>query len=347
MSTKTSNLSVAKIIFKDIDARIAKGTFCIDEITPNKKVTLNEFITQFLEYSMSHKAPKTFKRDRLALKNFSRFVGARDLDGIDHKLIDDYLNARVRLVSKATVNIELRHLKASFTKAVHWGHIEENPFRAVKPFLLPQRAPIYFTKEQLSELLRHMGQPWLRDVVIFLVNTGVRVGELVNLEWKDVDFAKRTFRISQKQNFVTKSRRERIIPMNSEVFDVLKNLKRKENRKGSYVFESPHAEKRCSLRISKSFKRCVREAGLGEQYTLHTLRHTFASYLVQAGVSLYIVSKLLGHSNIKTTEIYAHLAPETFHDAVSLINSPNRLNSTTELKLISGLRKIPGRTEVA
>jgi site-specific recombinase XerD len=72
--------------------------------------------------------------------------------------------------------------------------------------------------------------------------------------------------------------------------------------------------------VSKKFKKYIREVGLVEQFTFHSLRHTFASHLVQKGVSLYIVSKLLGHSDMKTTEIYAHLAPETFLDVVNILN---------------------------
>ena len=75
-------------------------------------------------------------------------------------------------------------------------------------------------------------------------------------------------------------------------------------------------QKKDRLIVSKSFKRYIRQAGLNNDLKFHSLRHTYASYLVQGGVSLYVVQKLLGHSDIKTTEIYAHLSPESLQEAV-------------------------------
>jgi len=86
--------------------------------------------------------------------------------------------------------------------------------------------------------------------------------------------------------------------------------------------------RKSGARISKLFTKYLREAGYGKEFTFHSLRHTFASHLVQNGVSLYIVSKLLGHSDIKVTEIYSHLSPETFHDAVSLLGAQQPAAST-------------------
>ena len=78
--------------------------------------------------------------------------------------------------------------------------------------------------------------------------------------------------------------------------------------------------KRDDGKLSKQFKYYLVKAGFDPIYTFHSTRHTFASHLVQKGVSLYIVSKLLGHSDIKTTEIYAHLSPETYQDVVRLLD---------------------------
>jgi len=72
----------------------------------------------------------------------------------------------------------------------------------------------------------------------------------------------------------------------------------------------------------------LRSVGLGKGYSFHCLRHTFALHLVQRGVSIYVVSKLLGHASPKTTEIYAHLAPETYHDAVNLLDTEERKKYT-------------------
>ena len=150
---------------------------------------------------------------------------------------------------------------------------------------------------------------------MFAANTGVRISELINLEWSDVDFHNMTVRISNKEDFETKSKRERTLPLNETAYDVLSGIE----RKGDYIFCRLDGKKRDKHFVCRSFKKCLRKAGLGEGYSFHSLRHTFASQLVQKGISLYMVQKLMGHANIKTTEIYAYLAPETFHNIVGVL----------------------------
>lgn len=181
-STKTDDLKRAKLILKDIEARIAKNAFTVEEINPKKKVYLKQFITEYLEYSENHKADKTFLRDRLSFKNFLNQVGNKSLDSIDSKQIDQYLNTRAKAVKKSTANIELRHLKAAFNKAIQWGYIDNNPFKGIKPFSLPKAAPIFFRQHEIDILLNTIDIAWLKQIVIFAINTGVRIGELVNLE---------------------------------------------------------------------------------------------------------------------------------------------------------------------
>jgi site-specific recombinase XerD len=141
----------------------------------------------------------------------------------------------------------------------------------------------------------------------------------VNIKWTDIDLGNMTVRISQSDDFQTKSKKERTISLNEDVYDVLAVME----RKGEYVFCRQDGKKRDKHFIARRFKACLKSVALGDGYSFHSLRHTFASHLVQKGVSLYIVSKLLGHADVKTTEIYAHLAPETFHDVVGLLGFGN------------------------
>lgn len=323
-STRTQDRKTAELALKEIEVQIAKGFFDKEEFRQKKAVSYEEFVQEYLEYSSKRKARKTYLRDRLTFKNFEKFVGAPSLRSIGRKLADDYVNHRVDSVSKSTVNLELRHLKAAFTVAVKWGYVDQNPFKGVKPLVLPQRAPSFFTEEQLQSILKRIEEHWLRNVVLFAARTGVRIGELVNIEWTDVDFDNAEISIRNKKDFTTKSKKERTIPFKDEVFGVLTGI----SRTGNYVFESRCGGRKSSARISKLFTKYLREAGYGKEFIFHSLRHTFASHLVQKGVSLYIVSKLLGHSNIKTTEVYAHLSPETFHDAVSLLGAQHPTTST-------------------
>lgn len=342
-STKTDDPHLAKLILKDIEAKISRGTFSVEEIETVKKIFLNEFIEEFLDYSKSRKAFSTWVRDKIVFKGFYAFTGNRSLDSIDKRLIDQFLQERVGRLRKTTVNIDLRHLKAAFSKAVEWGHVQTNPVKALKPFEVPQSAPKYLNEQQFKKILMVIQYQPLKEIVLFAANTGVRVSELINIAWADVDFHNMTVRIANKDDFQTKTKRERTIPLNETAYDVLSGLE----RKGEYVFCRKDGVKRDKHYVCRSFKAAVRRAGLGEGYSFHSLRHTFASLLVQKGISLYIVQKLLGHSNIKTTEIYAYLAPEKRHDVVALldlrgIDKPKNVvvipklqeNSINEIKVI-------------
>ena len=194
-STRTTDLKTAKIILKDIEVKIAKGIFKIEDITPKKRVRYTDFVEQYLEYSDGRNTRKSYLRDRLTLKNFGKYAGVQLVESVDSRVIDQYINQRIGQVAKATVNLELRHLKAAFTLAVKWCYVDENPFKGVKPLVLPQRAPSFFTEEQLQSILERIEEHWLREVVLFAARTGIRIGELINIEWDDIDFGRRVIRI--------------------------------------------------------------------------------------------------------------------------------------------------------
>ncbi|OVE79286.1 hypothetical protein BVY01_02910 [bacterium I07] len=315
-SAKTDDRQTAKLILKDIEARVAKGSFNIEDIKPRKKVFLNDFIKEYLSFSKSHKAYMTWMREKLVLKMFRNFAGNIPLAAIDRKLLDEYMQERIKSLSRASVNIDLRHMKAALTKAVEWQYLLKNPAKGIKPLSIPQNAPKFFTEQQMGLINQNIQAEHISQIVLFAVNTGVRIGELVNIRWQDIDLDKKTIRIAQTIEHQTKSKRERTIPMNTAVYNLIEGME----RRGDYVFCRLDGRKRQCHYISWSFKKMLRKVGLEEQYSFHSLRHTFASQLVQKGVAIYHVSKLLGHSNIKTTEIYAHLAPENLHEVVKLLD---------------------------
>ena len=114
---------------------------------------------------------------------------------------------------------------------------------------------------------------------------------------------------------ITKSKRIRAIPINQNIYRIL--LERKQLQTSDTVFN--YKGSRIDCEISHRFKYYVLKAKLNPKYHFHTLRHTFATWLVQSGVSIYFVSKLLGHANIKTTEIYAHVKNDDLQKAVSYL----------------------------
>ena len=265
--------------------------------------------------------------DQLIMRKFQEFTGDTPVVQITKRLIDQYLGERSKEIMKSSVNVELRHLKAALTKAVDWNYLPENPAKGLKPLQVPVSAPRFFTETQAQTILSAIDFEPMKEIVIFAVNTGARLGEVLNVRWMDIDSYRKTVRIAQTETFSTKTKRERTIPLNDSVYDLLAGME----RRGEYVFCRLNGRQRDKHWVSRKFKSILVSIGLGKGYSFHSLRHTFASWLVQKGVSIYKVSKLLGHSNVKTTEIYAYLAPETFHPEVNLLDYENPRDRVVEM----------------
>ena len=207
-------------------------------------------------------------------------------------------------VSPATVNRELALLRHLLVLAHEWGHVDKVP--KIRMEREPEGRLRFLTVEEIARLLaacRASAHPDLAAVVIVALNTGMRKGEILGLEWDRVDFSRGVLLLER-----TKSGRRREVPMNDAVDAVLSG--RPGPREGR-VFSGRS--------VRKAFERAVREAKL-EDFRFHDLRHTAASYLVMRGGSLADVKAVLGHSDVKMTMRYAHLSPEHLRGAVARLD---------------------------
>jgi integrase/recombinase XerC len=284
---------------------------------PRGRVLLSEFETEFLVYAQSEYRQSTVALYKRTLSYFRANVGDIWLRSITPREADLYKASRVENVSSATVNIELRTLRAAFYTALRWKLATENPFKNISLVPIPEQQPTYLSKDEFRKLLSVVSEGWLRELLVVAVSTGLRRGELINLTWKDIDFPRRLLYIHSKDNFRTKLGRRRSVPMGKAVFELL--CERSRYRVSEYAF-SANGRPLDKDWITRKFKWYAREAGLNEQLHFHSLRHTFATWLVQEGVSIYEVQKLLGHSNISVTQVYSHLAASELHSAVNKIS---------------------------
>ena len=138
----------------------------------------------------------------------------------------------------------------------------------------------------------------------------MRKAELLNLKWLDIDFRQQTVTVQSKRDWHTKNYKSRTLQLTPVLYSVLNEHEQEQKRlgvKSDYTFT--YRGNRIQDGIKKSLVTVVKEAGL-EGVTLHTFRHTFASQLVMAGVSLMEVQKLMGHESFETTLRYAHLSED-------------------------------------
>jgi integrase len=285
--------------------------------TKSKPILLSKQVEQFLEYAVSNYPQKTFDVYKATLKRFQAICGDIATHRITAKHWDTYRVERLKSVSPVSVNIELRTLKAFLNTLVRWGNLECNPF-SKQPFAtIAESSPVFFSKQDFQKLLDIIEQAWLKEAIVFSVLTGLRRGELINLRWQDVDMQRRIFTVQSSPTFQTKQGKKRTLPLSDIAYNLLK-LKHSQGI-GGYVFI--HKGKQIAEDwLSQLFKRYVVAAKLDNKLHWHSLRASFASWLVIDGVSIYAVSKLLGHSSVAITQKhYAHLSSDNLHADVNRI----------------------------
>jgi site-specific recombinase XerD len=282
-------------------------------------IYLGQFISAFLTHSKCIHSPKTQGIYGTALREFLKDTGDMPLAKIGVREIEGFILTKKTEASERTSATYFTHLASAFEIARRWNWITSNPFREVKKPKLPELQPIFLYKEEFGLLLQTIEDIDFRDLLITAVSTGMRLGEIISLEWTDINFAEKTILVQSKARFSTKSRRNRTIPVSEQLWALLAT--RKERASCELVFHKSIRVLRAEA-VSKYFKAAIRDAGLDERLHFHSLRHSHASWLVQDGVSLYEVQKLLGHSNISVTEKYSHLMPQKLHDTVNRICIP-------------------------
>ena len=269
----------------------------------NEHVSFEKFADEFLElYSKQNK--RSWKRDEASLKNLKPFFKGQELQDIRPEDIERYRAKRKTDVSPATINRELACLKTLFNKAIEWGKLESNPAQKVKKFREANIKERILTDSEARQLVEN-ASPQLKPVILINLNTGMRKNEILSLRWENVDFHKGFILIED-----SKSGRSRKVPINRVVFEALKNME----QKSEFVFFNAETEKHIKD-VKTGFKAACRRAGI-KDLRFHDLRHTAASWMVEDGIDLVTISKILGHSTITMTMRYCHSSQENMKRAV-------------------------------
>jgi integrase len=271
------------------------------------RMTLGEFAVPYMEHAEANK--RSWLRDEQMLKALVGFFGAdRQLTDITSVDIEGYKLHRRKQVSGATVNRELALLKRMFNLAIDWDfYLGSNPLRKVKFFQEFNTGKRILTEAEEGGLVRNAA-PYLQDIILFALNTGLRIGEIFILLWSNVDWEKDVLNV-----FAPKTGKIRAIPMNAETRRILETwVKGKRNEFIFYNYETgkPFVDLSAGLALA------CQKAGI-TGVTWHTLRHTFASRLLDRGVDIVTVKELLGHSTVLVTMRYLHPKLEAKVQAVA------------------------------
>ena len=313
-SCKTKDKSIAQEIAAAIYADTIRDRFNI----PIKNAGKYIFRDIFKEYIENQNVSiKTKEIRTTAANHFLPVFNNSDIKNISAADLEKYqlirklevlsipknTGKREQDISFRLVNIEIATLYNLFSFCIKKGYFDKNPCAGIKKLNELSRLKT-LSDSDIEKLISGSTNKLTKDLITFLIYTGCRKGEALNLKWDDVDLQNDVIAIKG-----TKTKYDRYIPISKPLKELLRAI---EKNQSLYVFNNNGAK---LGNFRRSFMTACKNAGL-KDLRIHDLRHVFASKMVMNGTSLYITGELLGHRTTQMTKRYSHLVPDTLKKAV-------------------------------
>ncbi len=288
-----------------------------------KRHTLSETIDRYRKSILPHKSPSMERDQWSQLQWWKQHLGDRSLADVTSTIIAEHKDKlsqekgeRRKKRSPATVNRYLSALSHVFTIDVkEWGWIEENPLRKVGKRKEPRGRVRFLSDDERVTLLaacQESEEPYLYPIVVLALSTGARKGEILNLEWSDIDLQRKVAILHE-----TKNDERRALPLAERCLEVVRELNKTRRIDTRYLFPSVDGKK--PVEIRQPWEEAVKKAKL-KNFRFHDLRHSAASYLAMNGASLAEIAEVLGHKTLQMVQRYTHLTEQHTHSVVSRMN---------------------------
>jgi integrase/recombinase XerD len=260
--------------------------------------TIELLIREIEIRNFSNKTKSTYV---FAIKKFLEYAENKDLS---EELVKDYIQQILKTQNPSSVSVALSAIeffyKTILKKEIKIPHPKRN-----KPL------PEVLTINEVSKLIKATTNPKHKLIIKLLYGCGLRVSELVNLKKQDFDFEEEIIFIRQ-----AKGRKDRFVKIPNKMKEELQAFSKLNNE--NYFFPSNRGGKLSTATIRKIVEKSRKKAKLNKRVHPHTLRHSHATHLLEQGTDLRIIQKLLGHLDIKTTQIYTHISKQS----IKKIKSP-------------------------
>lgn len=300
-------------------------------------MNLQEKVKPYLEYCTYRKEldAKTVKAYRIDLTQFFSYVQSTEPE---KETIEQYITELHKKYKQKTIKRKIASIKAFYSYLEEEELVEQNPFRKIKvkfkeTIILPRIIPreeieqlLNYIYASLSSLSRIQYKHSLRDAAVIEVffATGARVYEISNIRVENINLNSGLIRIMGKGG------KERYIQIsNTAVLDILRKYyaeNEPEIKKSGYFFINNRGNRYTEQSIRLMLKKYTLKAGIQRKITPHMFRHSFATYLIEEGVDVSCVQQILGHSSIKTTQIYIHVAAKKQADILRELHPRNNMN---------------------
>ena len=332
-STDVTDRKLAERIYFKVRGLIAEGTW-VDSPPPMPHRTVNDLLERYLrDHSAPNKAAMTHRRDRSLAAHLLRAFGDVPLDQLRPARLAEYkASRRAQGAAPQTLNAELILLGHAYKLALmEWEWVTDNPVLKIAKEKVRNGIERWLTAEEEQRLLA-ASAPWLQEIIVFALHTGMRRGEILTLQWSQVDLARRTLTILEQKNGSRDT-----LPVNDTAMGIL--LARAAVRgKTDAVFVNGAGHPREARNLLRAFYPAMRKAGI-TRFRFHDLRHTFATRLIQAGVDVYTVQKLGRWKTISMVLRYAHHQPESLRGGAEVLDRLRRESSTMLAQSVTASRE--------
>lgn len=303
----------------------------------DSRMNYKDQVKKYLEYCEYRKELdwNTLKAYRIDLRQFFEFAQE---DVPEKSKIEGYIVELHKKYKQKTIKRKIASIKAYYNYLEECEIIDDNPFRKIKvKFKETTILPKIIPREEIETLLNYMHsckkiskdntyKYWLRDIAVIetLFATGARVYEISNIRLDCINLNTGLIKIMGKGS------KERYIQVASgEILDLLKQYYKHNSeaiKKCGFFFVNSWGNRYTEDSIRLMLKKYTKLAGIDRNITPHMFRHSFATYLIEEGVDVSCVQRILGHSSIKTTQIYIHIAAKKQAEILREMHPRNRMN---------------------
>ena len=328
-ASRQASHAEARRMLQAIEGRIARGLAGLDEPSapPAAALTLAALIERFLlEYRRPRMKDAASYRAyaKVALQRILPFLGSEPAHRIKSAQVSRLADALSRKYAPASVRVSLAFLHTVYSWAIKQALLESNPCRGVeRP--AGRRMLEYLSREEALRLLSYTAEhaPDRHPAIAAALYLGLRKGELFGLRWSDLDLECRRISVSRSYSGLPKGGQARHLRIPAELLPILREWRlRCPATAEGLVFPIPSrgTSGMGSSQTMLGLAELLRRAGCPAlERPMHALRHTFASHFIMAGGNILSLQKILGHSDVKMTLIYAHLAPDFLGDEMERI----------------------------
>jgi len=283
---------------------------------------MRKHIYAFINYLRSERgvSPHTERSYLSDLEQFADFLGEKALDYVDHQMLRNFLaNLMMLKIKKTSIARKLSAIRTFYKYMNREGILANNPARLVSTPRREKRLPAVLTADDAQRLMEAPQQKKkddfgtvLRDRAVLetLYSTGIRASELIGMNRDDIDISDGLVRIRGK------GKKERIVPIGHKALDAINAyLGRKTGSSDDHaIFTGPSGKRLTARTVQRILENYRKKLGMAQKASPHTLRHSFATHLLESGADLRAIQELLGHASLSTTQRYTHLNLDSLMD---------------------------------